>query len=397
MIAGPSESFSADSSAPQILVTGATGLLGSYVVRDLLVAGERPLVLVRPDRKRDPAARIEALVTAWETDLGRPLPRPVVVAGDIAAPRCGLDADAVRDLGDRCRAILHNAASLTFHNADRDGDPWRTNVSGTAHVLELARAAGIGEFHHVSTAYVCGLRTGRVLETELDVGQRFGNDYERSKVAAETLVHDADHLRSITVYRPAIIVGDSRSGFTSTYHGFYALARLGHTLLPRMLIGSTSGRALLRLLRIDGRDRKNFVAVDWVSEVLCHLVRTPAAHGRTFHLTHPEPVSTATIAGVVQEAVERFSRAASPDDPDVRDERWFADEFRTQLGVYRSYLRCDPDFDRTATATHAGHVPCPTIDHDSLLRMARYAIECDFGRRMPRERLPRSACGVCTG
>lgn len=397
MIVCPPDSFPADPSARQILVTGATGLLGSYVVRDLLLAGERPLLLVRPDRKRDPATRIEAMVAAWEGELGHPLPRPTVVAGDIAAPRCGLDDDAVRDLGERCRAILHNAASLTFHGADRDGDPWRTNVGGTAHVVGLARAAGIGEFHHVSTAYVCGLRSGRVLETELDVGQRFGNDYERSKVEAETLVHGADHLRSVTIYRPAIIVGDSRSGFTSTYHGFYALARLGHTLLPRMLLGSTSGRALLRLLRIDGRDRKNFVPVDWVSQVMCHLVRTPAAHGRTFHLTHPEPVSTGTIACVVQEAVERFSRAASPDDPDVRDERWFADEFRSQLGVYRSYLRCDPDFDRAATASHAGQFPCPTIDHESLLRMARFAIECDFGRRVPRERPPKSACGACAG
>lgn len=392
MIAGPAESSLVDDGCRQVLVTGGTGLLGSYLVRDLLRAGERPVLLVRPDRKRQPADRVEAAVSAWETALGERLPRPTVVAGDLSAPRCGLDDETIGRLAQRCGAILHNAASLTFHGSDRGNEPWVTNVGGTANVLELAAAAGIGEFHHVSTAYVCGLREGRVLETELDVGQRFGNDYEASKVEAERLVHDARHLHSRTVYRPSIIVGDSRTGYTSTYHGLFAVIRLGHTMLPRMLLGSTSAPALLRLLRIDSRDRKNFVPVDWVADVIGHLLRTPAAHGHTYHLTHPEPVPTELVARMTQEAVERFSHAASPDDPDIRDERWFADTMRSQLGVYRSYLRCDPAFDRTATDRMAGHIPCPRLDLDVLLRMARFAIEGDFGRRPQPWRPQRSAC-----
>jgi thioester reductase-like protein len=388
MIVGPAETSPVETAGRQVLITGATGLLGSYLVRDLLLAGENPVVLVRPDRKRNPAARIEAMVTGWEAALGESLPRPTVIAGDLTAPCCGRDADTVRRLGDRCGAILHNAASLTVHGADREGEPWRTNVGGTSHVLDLARAAGIGEFHHVSTAYVCGLRSGRILESELDVGQRFGNDYESSKVEAEALVRRAGHLRSLTVHRPSIIVGDSRNGYTSTYHGLFAVVRLGHTMLPRMIIGSTSSKSLLRILGINARDRKNFVPVDWVSAVIAHVLRTPSAHGRTYHLTHPQPVPTELIARVTQEAVERFSPSAAPDDPDVRDERWFADTMRSQLGVYRSYLRCDPEFDRAATKAHADHIPCPRLDHESLLRMARFAIECDFGRRPETWRRP---------
>ena len=82
----------------------------------------------------------------------------------------------------------------------------------------------------------------------------------------------------------------------------------------------------------------------------------------------------------MQEAVERFSRAASPDDPERCDEQWFADNLSAQLDVYRSYFRNDPTFDRTNTAAVAGHLPCPTLDHPRLLRMARFAIEDDFGR-----------------
>ena len=217
------------------------------MVRDLLLEGRRLAVLVRRDRKRPAAERVEGVVRAWETELGRPLPRPAVLEGDLSRPLCGLDARAVAWLGDHCDEVLHNAASLTFRGADRACEPWRTNVEGTRQVLDVCRAAGIRHFHHVSTAYVCGLRDGTVREDELDVGQSFGNDYERSKVEAERLVRSAGHLDTVTVFRPSIIVGDSRTGFTSTYHGFFAVLRLGHTLLTRVLIGSTSGPALVVL------------------------------------------------------------------------------------------------------------------------------------------------------
>ena len=128
-------------------------------------------------------------------------------------------------------------------------------------------------------------------------------------------------------------------------------------------------------------DGKNFVPVDWVSDVVSHAVQSPAARGRTYHLTHPNPVPMDTIGRLVQQAVETHSRAARADDPDLCDERWFADTMREQLDIYRSYLRNDPTFDRTNTVAIAGHLPCPDLDMPTLMRMARFAIEHDFGRR----------------
>jgi len=367
-----------------LLITGATGLLGSYLVRDLLLDGQPLALVVRGDRRTSPEARVERIVSDWEAELGKRLPRPRVVAGDLSRPLCGVSTDDVEWISRHCGAVLHNAASLSFRGSDRSAEPWLSNVTGTAHLLALARAAGIDDIHHVSTAYVCGLRCGTVREDELDVGQEFGNDYERSKVEAEAMVR-AHGARSVTVYRPSIIVGDSRTGFTTTYHGLFAVLRLGHTLLTRVVIGSTSGPALLALLGIPQDNRKNFVPVDWVSAAIAHAVQTPAARGKTFHLTHPDPVSSLTIGRVVQEAVERFSRAASPDDPDLCDERWFADNMASQLDVYKSYFRNDPTFCRASTESLLGHIPCPDLDHATLLRMARFAIEDDFGRA-PRPR-----------
>ncbi|MFM7250841.1 MAG: SDR family oxidoreductase [Planctomycetaceae bacterium] len=368
-----------------LLITGATGLLGSYVVRDLLLDGQPLALVVRGDRRTSPEARVDRIVAAWESELGKRLPRPRVVPGDLSRPSCGVAPADLEWVARHCGAVLHNAASLSFRGSDRDAEPWLSNVTGTAHVLGLAHTAGIDEFHHVSTAYVCGLRTGRVTEEELLVGQAFGNDYERSKAEAETMVR-SEGPRSVTVYRPSIIVGDSRSGFTSTYHGLFAVLRLGHTLLTKVELGSTSGPAILTLLGIPPADRKNFVPVDWVSAVISHCLQSPSARGRTFHVTHPEPVSSAAIGRLVQEAVETYSRAASADDPDLCDERWFADNLAVQLDVYRSYFRNDPTFDRTATDAVAGGIPCPPLDHATLMRMARFAIEDDFGRSPRRRR-----------
>ena len=370
-----------------LAITGGTGLLGSYLVRDLLLAGRHLALIVRRDRKKSAATRVEALVRRWEEALDTALPRPVVLEGDLAQPLCGLSEEDRQWMHWNCSELLNNAASLSFRGNDRAAEPWLTNVTGTANTLALAREVGIEHFHHVSTAYVCGLRTGTVAEDDLDVGQAFGNDYETSKNEAEKMVREAG-FASATVYRPSIIVGDSQTGYTSTYHGFFAGLRLGHTLLTRVVKGSTSGSALLTLLGVNLADHKNFVPVDWVAEVIAHAVQSPEARGRTFHLTHPDPLSMHTVGRVIQEAVETFSVAASPDDPDLCDEQWFADNLRNQLDVYQSYFRNDPVFDRRHTDAIAGHIPCPALDDATLLRMSQFAIETDFGRRPARATAP---------
>ncbi len=121
-------------------------------------------------------------------NFGPPLPRPVVIEGELGEVDLGLDGGDLRWISRHCRSVIHNAANLTFHSNGRDSEPWLSNLEGTRRILDLCRTAGISQFHYISTAYVCGLRQGRVLETELDVGQTPGNAYEHSKIEAEKLV-----------------------------------------------------------------------------------------------------------------------------------------------------------------------------------------------------------------
>lgn len=363
------------------LLTGATGLLGSYLLRDSLRAGHRMAVLVRPAGAKSAAQRIDASLTRWENEMGETLPRPVVFAGDLCRPDLGLSGSDRKWIGRHCRAVVHNAAKLTFYGTDPQREPWLSNVQGTRHILDLCRRCGIERFHHVSTAYVCGLREGRILETELDVGQEMGNDYERSKVEAERLVRAADLGYPPTIYRPSIIVGDSQTGYTSTFHGFYAMVRLAHTLAGQMVLGSITAKLLVEAFGMDGHERKDYVPVDWVARVITHLVGEPTHHGRTYHLTAAEPTPVAVWSRAIQDAVERYSPLADPSDPMIRDADWFVDMFQGQAKIYRAYWRDDPPFDRTNTVAAAPHLPCPTVDHDMLLRLARFAIRTNFGRR----------------
>ena len=151
------------------LLTGATGLLGNYLLRDLLLRDVPVAVLVRPTRKQTVRQRIEVALCHWDAELGKSLPRPVVLEGDIAQPDLGLDAVNLRWASEYCSAVIHNAASLTFHSTSSEGEPWRSNIEGTRNVLDFCRNTGIRKLHHVSTAYVAGLRQGKILETELNV------------------------------------------------------------------------------------------------------------------------------------------------------------------------------------------------------------------------------------
>jgi len=369
-------------SNPHLLLTGATGLLGRYLVRDLLLADVPVAVLVRPSRRHSAGQRVESMMQAWETQLDRPLPKPHVLTGDIASPLMGLSRDDADWVERHCDSVLHNAASLTFHaTGGADGEPWRSNVRGMEHVLTACEELRIWDFHHVSTAYVCGLRKGRVNETELDVGQEFGNDYEVSKIRAEKLVREADFLESATVYRPAIIVGDSGSGFTTTFHGFYHALRLVCTLAssPDVYESSRSdnpNRVPTRL-NLDGDESKNLVPVDWVSAAISRICQDRRNYGKTYHLTAREPVTFAMMQDVFEEMIG-FRNTVFCGSGELENPTFVERLFYEHLQTYAAYWRDDPIFDCTNTREALPDLPCPNVNATLMLKLARAAVELNF-------------------
>jgi thioester reductase-like protein len=367
------------------LLTGATGLLGSYLLRDFLLAGRRVAVLVRPAKRESARQRVENMLRHWELMLEAPLPRPVVLEGDLGDADLGLDNRTLAWIERNCESVFHNAASLVFRGDDPAGEPYLSNVEGTRRMLELCRCTGVRQFHHVSTAYVCGLREGRILESDVDVGQTPGNVYEKTKLEAEMMVRAAAQgkgswLDRPTIYRPSIIVGDSQTGYTTTYHGFYAPLKLAHTMASKVSLGTTAADLLVSALGITERDRKNFVPVDWVASVMSHIHGQPEFHGSTYHVTSPQPPLVLEMASAMQEVVEELSPVGDADSSWNMDGEWFARTFRDQLGIYGAYWRDDPQFDMANTLRAAPHLPCPMLDREMMSQLARYAIDANFGK-----------------
>lgn len=365
-----------------VLLTGATGLLGRFLLRDLSAQGRTVAVLVRGSKTAGPDTRIDELIRDWREVAGVELPRPVVLQGDITSPRLGLSRSQLDWVGAHVEEVVHSAASLSFEHRAHDGEPYTSNVGGTANVLELCRTTGVSRLHHVSTAYVCGLRRGRVLETELDVGQVPGNDYERSKVESEQAVRAADCLDTLTVYRPSIIVGDLVNGFTNTFHGFYKPLRIVQPFVESFLEASLESGSLLDVLGMSGAERKNLVPVDWVSAVISRIILDPSLHGGTYHLTSTRPTSVGLICRIfermVVEMAERPKTAGRARCTTAFDPALLKRLFGDQMKVYQAYWRDDPEFDVTATRRAVPDLRAPVIDEAAIRRLCRFAIETGF-------------------
>jgi thioester reductase-like protein len=262
-----------------ILFTGFPGFIGERLLPRLL--DRRPgavfVCLVQP-RFADAAARS---LTEIEARHPHTRGRIRIVGGDITLPDLGLaeEAEVLRSL----TAAYHLAAVYDLAVARDLG--MRVNVEGTRNVLRfLARAPRLQRLHYVSTAYVSGTTTGLFRETDLDVGQRFKNFYEETKFLAEVEV--ARSGLPATIYRPAIVVGDSRTGETGKFDGpYFTLSAMERVPSPGVFIKVGWGR-----------NPANLVPVDFIIDALAGLAEAAGSAGKTYHLTDPAPLSVSEVA-----------------------------------------------------------------------------------------------------
>jgi nucleoside-diphosphate-sugar epimerase len=366
-----------------ILLTGATGFLGRYLLRDLLRAGHAVAVLVRDSHMAPAADRVKELVAFGSASSRISLPAPTLLVGDLTTPGLGLDGADRRWLATHSGAVLHAAAHLGFRRT-ADGEPWTTNVGGTQYLLELCADLGLTEFHHISTAFVCGDRTGTIREDELDRDQRFHNDYEQSKFEAEQRVRQCRALQT-TIYRPSIIVGDSGTGYTAGYSGIYKLIELVARLAEarrRKAARHPRGRGTTSLaLRLPGTgaEPRNLIPVDWVAQAVVRLMARPDCHERTYHLTSPWPVRSRDIKEVAEDllGIDGIGWAGSADLPDPTAlEQLFLDQCRE----YLPYRHGDPAFDCRNTRQELPQFLPPRMDRALLTRLIQFAIADNWGR-----------------
>jgi thioester reductase-like protein len=271
-----------------ILFTGFPGFIGMRLLPRILELAPEARAACLVQEKFLEAAR--AAAAELETAHAHARGRIDLVAGDITQPGLGIAAARARELRGSLWQAYHLAAAYDLAVSREVGQ--RVNVEGTRRVLEfVAEAAGFDRLQYVSTAYVSGTARGVFRETDLDVGQGFKNHYEETKFRAELEV-----VRSqlpATIYRPGVVVGDSRTGETAKFDGPY--------LVLRMMDRLPSPGIFVRIASRGGT--VNIVPVDFVVEALARLAATRESRGRTYHLCDPHPHAPA-------ELVAMFARAA---------------------------------------------------------------------------------------
>ena len=316
----------------RILVTGAGGLLGSELSGALAERGHAVVAMLHRS-------------TAMYRNDGRPLsarpgdgtlPLPGEVAalrGDVRQPGLGLDGASLAEIVRGLDLVIHGAAATGFNLSER---VYReVNIGGTANVLALIGQRGQAPIPllHLSTAYVCGERSGPVAEGELDVGQRFANGYESSKAEAERLVRAAQQQGGISaVARPSIVVGRYRDGTIGQFTNIYALIRL-----------VTAGR--IHILPASPCASLDLVPIDHVIGGLTDIAeRMAAASGRTYHLVSGAPVPVAALRTLALGYQHLHAPRFVPPETFERARLTRAEQTldRHVTSLYASYLQRDP-------------------------------------------------------
>jgi thioester reductase-like protein len=259
------------------LVTGFPGFIGRRLIAALLAA--------------DPEARVAALVEPRMLVTARAVAESIdterieLLGGDITDRRLGLEQGDYERLCAETSRVFHLAA--IYDLAVPLEVAQRVNVDGTGNVLDLCLACEhLERLAYVSTAYVAGKRTGIVYEHELIMGQEFKNHYESTKFQAEVWVRELFDRVPTTVLRPAIVVGDSRTGETEKFDGPYYILRA----LSR---AERMGRALPQFGRAGAAF--NVVPVDYVVAAMVAAAGDEATLGQTLHLVDPDPMTAGEV------------------------------------------------------------------------------------------------------
>ena len=274
----------------QYFVTGATGFIGKRLVKTLLARkGAKVHFLVRPGSE----GKLAALYEFWGLS-GTRKTRAVPVTGDLTVKKLGVAADVLKSLKGSIDAVYHLAAVYDL-SADADSQT-QVNIEGTRNLVEFAKAVDAGHLHHVSSIAAAGLYEGVFREDMFEEAEGLDHPYFMTKHESEKIVRKECKV-PWTVYRPALVVGDSKSGEMDKIDGpyyFFKLIQRMRQILPPWLpsVGIEGGRI-------------NIVPVDFVVACIDHISHDKHQHqhaGKCFHLVDPKGYRVGDVLDIFSKA-----------------------------------------------------------------------------------------------
>ena len=269
----------------QYFVTGATGFIGRRLVKKLL---ERKGSVVYFLLRKESADKVADLRSYWGVSAARAVP----VFGDLTSRKLGVAAEDVKKLKGQIDHFHHLAAVYDL-SADAESQA-AVNIEGTRNTVEFAKAIDAGHFHHVSSIAAAGLYEGVFREDMFEEAKGLDHPYFLTKHESEKIVRQ-DCKMPWTVYRPAMVVGDSTTGemdkIDGPYYFFKLIQRMRQLLPPWMPAVGLEGW------------RVNIVPVDFVVNAINVISHQPSIGKKCFHLVDP-------VGYRVGDVLDIFSRAA---------------------------------------------------------------------------------------
>jgi len=350
-----------------VLFTGFPGFLGRRLVRRLHARRpELSWVFLVEERLRE---RAEADLAAIGEELPGFAGRWETAPGDVTDPRLGWPDDRYAELAGRVTEVWHLAA--VYDLAVSEEVARRVNVDGTRHVLDFCAACiGLLRLCYVSTCYVSGDHVGRWTEDDLEAGQGFKNHYEATKHAAEIAVRERWDEIPTVIFRPAVVVGDSRTGETDKYDGPYYFIRL-MMRMPRLVPMTGIGR---------GEVRFNMVPVDFVVEAMAEIASKEGVEGKAYQLADPRALRVRDLLALISHTLGK-PEPPFPLPPAVLAGALALGPVRRAVGIPREtvrYANHDVRYDvqNTLDALEGTGVECPPVD-------SYLPILVDYMRRHP--------------
>ena len=268
-------------------LTGATGFIGRHLVERLLARDGEIYVLVR-EASQD---RLSALIEGWGSEAEA---RVQPVLGDLSEPRLGVSDEALAQLREASVAHFFHLAAVYDMTAAADDERNRiANVDGTRNAVALANELGVGCFHHTSSIAAAGMYKGLFREDMFDEGQKLAHPYHRTKFEAEKIARTQTKM-PWRVYRPAIVVGNSKTGEMDKIDGpyyFFTAIKMARHYLPGWfpLVGPELGYT-------------NIVPVDFVAGAMDHIAHEDGLDGQAFHLTNPKSQRSGEVMNTIAAA-----------------------------------------------------------------------------------------------
>ena len=372
--------------AEHFFITGGTGLVGTNMLPRILNAfpGSTITLLVRGENEQEARQRVRMIAQQVTLESGVPdaVRRIDGMLGDVSLDHCGLNATQIARIVADTTHIIHGAATIRF---DHPIDEARAiNCGGTRRMLSIAHMCAekgkLERFVYIGTSSVSGQRGGNIYENELEMGQKFFNTYEHSKCESERIVRDNFDRLPAVIFRPSIIIGDSRTGKTSTFNVIYIPLRL----MQKGMLTYVPGRPDTRM---------DLVPIDWVDDAMVYIMGRPESVGKVFHIT-AGPTRAARLDDVVMRAIRYFDKCTplkhlrtmefiSREEFEHRraDMRGREDAFMAQLDTLLPYVSVDRLFDsaNTDSLLAGSSIEFPPFT-DYAERIFEYCVRTNWGK-----------------